>query len=111
MRRQTAIALDPNLTAEAITRDENLIRILARRAHLGTCPGCHVISRRGHSCYSRTVQDLPLQGRKVEACLHQTRWRCLNRACTRATFSEAVPDFVGPFRTPIPSRGRACPPS
>ena len=35
MHRQTAIALDPNLTIEAITRDEHFIRIDARGAHLG----------------------------------------------------------------------------
>ena len=44
MHRQTAIALDPNLTIEAITRDENFIRTVARGAGPGTCPGWHVTS-------------------------------------------------------------------
>ena len=96
MHRQTAIALDPTLTVEAVNRDENLIRIIAHGAQLGTCPSCHVISRRRHSRYSRVVQDLPIQGRVVEACLNLTRWRCQNRGCARATFSELVPDFIRP---------------
>ena len=34
-------------------------------AHSATCPNCHAVSSHRHSCTNRTIQDLPMNEKKV----------------------------------------------
>jgi transposase len=55
------------------------------------CPDCRQPSRRIHSRYTRTLADLPCQGRAVRLLVHVRRFFCDVPACSRKTFAEALP--------------------
>ncbi len=57
------------------------------------CPSCQHISRRVHSYYTRSPQDLPVSGHVVQLVLRVRRFRCLNAHCPRQTFAERLPDL------------------
>ena len=54
------------------------------------CPACGLPSRRLHSRYLRVLHDLPWQGRPATIRIAARRFRCLNPACARKTFSERL---------------------
>lgn len=60
------------------------------RQKAAACPTCAEPSNRIHSRYQRTLHDLPWQGRPVMLRVHARRFRCLNPACPRRTFAEAL---------------------
>jgi transposase len=55
------------------------------------CPSCSQASTHVHSYYTRTPQDLPVSGRRVQLVLRVRRFRCLNPQCSRQTFAERLP--------------------
>ncbi len=55
------------------------------------CPDCRQPSRRVHSRYTRTLSDLPCQGRAVRLLVQVRRFFCDAPACARKTFAEALP--------------------
>jgi transposase len=55
------------------------------------CPGCGAPSEHVHGRYTRTVADLPRQGRRVVLRLAVRRFQCRNAACAKRTFTERVP--------------------
>jgi transposase len=57
------------------------------------CPSCQHISRRVHSDYTRSPQDLPVSGHIVQLVLRVRRFRCLNAHCPRQPFAERLPDL------------------
>ena len=57
------------------------------------CPSCQHVSRRVHSYYTRSPQDLPVSGRIVQLILRVRRFRCLNTHCPQQTFAERLPDL------------------
>lgn len=56
------------------------------------CPYCMQISKKTHSTYIRTIQDLPIQDKKVVLVLHNKKIFCQNTNCSRITFAETF-DF------------------
>ncbi len=60
------------------------------------CPGCGAQSEHVHGRYTRTVADLPWQGRRVVLRLALRRFQCRNAACPKRTFTERVP-IVDPY--------------
>ncbi|MFD5352750.1 transposase family protein [Streptomyces sp. NPDC058657] len=66
-----------------------VIRARARSVQ-AACPGCGVFSGRVHSRYVRRLADRPAGGRPVEIALRVRRFRCRERACSRATFAEQI---------------------
>jgi len=63
----------------------------------GTCPLCGGLSGQVHSHYTRTLADLPSQGRVVAVQVRARRFRCTSVSCPRQIFTERLPD-VGPPR-------------
>jgi transposase len=61
------------------------------------CPLCHGRSARIHSCYVRTVADLPWMGCAVHLELHVRRFFCSNQECARQIFTERLPSVVEPY--------------
>lgn len=57
------------------------------------CPDCNTFSKRIHSRYKRSFQDLPVSGKKVVMTLNNRKFFCDNRDCSRTTFSEKF-DFI-----------------
>jgi transposase len=58
------------------------------------CPDCGESSARVHSRYTRTLADLPWQGRAVRIELKARRFFCPATACPRQTFAERLPEFA-----------------
>lgn len=57
------------------------------------CPFCNKPSDKAHSHYSRSFQDLPIQGYKVIVLLNNRKMFCYNPECSHTTFAE-VHDFI-----------------
>ena len=53
-----------------------------------TCPYCGIVSRKIHSRYTRILQDLPIQGRKIKLYLNNKKYFCINTECGKRTFAE-----------------------
>ena len=58
---------------------------------VAACPGCGSPSEHVHGRYTRTVADLPWQGRRVVLRLAVRRFPCRNAACPKRTFTERLP--------------------
>lgn len=52
------------------------------------CPDCNALSKRIHSRYKRSFQDLPISGKKTVVILNNRKFFCNNEDCGRRTFSE-----------------------
>ena len=52
------------------------------------CPFCGVTSTKEHSTYQRTIQDLPIQGKKVILIIDNRKMFCDNPECSHTTFAE-----------------------
>ena len=59
------------------------------------CPYCGIVSSKIHSIYTRRLQDLPIQGKKVKLALHNRKYFCVNPECNHKTFAERF-DFYEP---------------
>jgi len=57
------------------------------------CPSCHQVSTHIHSYDTRSPQDLPISGQRVQLVLRVRRFRCLNAQCPRKTFAERLPEL------------------
>src|SRR5215472_15525266 len=74
-----------------ITSSEKLLTITARALMpIAACPSCSQASNHVHSYYTRSPQDLPISGRKVQLVLQVRRFRCPNPQCSRQTFAERL---------------------
>jgi transposase len=63
----------------------------------GACPLCGGLSGQVHSRYTRTLADLPWQGRVVAVQVRARRFRCTTTSCPRQIFTERLPE-LGPPR-------------
>jgi transposase len=72
-----------------------MIQIKAHRVEPeAVCPSCQHASRRVHSYYTRTLKDLPLEGKAVCLQLRVRRFRCTNGKCASATFAEPLSELA-----------------
>jgi len=87
--------LDNNLkyAGHYIVGDEIHINVESRRKVL-KCPYCGEKSKKVHSVYGRTIQDLPISGKKVSVEIKNRKMFCLNKRCGKKTFAERYA-FVG----------------
>jgi transposase len=91
-----ALLPDPaRLALQNILLDGEQIVLMAQ-AHGSSspCPQCGELSTRVHSRYTRTLADLPWQGRPVRIELHVRRFFCLATDCPRQTFAERLPEVA-----------------
>jgi transposase len=61
------------------------------------CPLCGGLSGQIHSHYTRTLADLPWQGRAVVIQVRARRFRCANVGCPRRIFAERLLEVVPPW--------------
>ncbi len=74
---------------------DSTIQIKARRVvPEAACPSCHHCSLHVHSYYTRTLTDLPLDGRAVFLQRKVRRFRCMNAGGDRATVAESLPELT-----------------
>ena len=70
-----------------IDRDTLYIYVSSSRTEF-TCPYCGNKSNKVHSKYTKTIQDLPLQDKKVVLVMEIKKFFCLNQSCSYKTFAE-----------------------
>jgi hypothetical protein len=85
------------LRARELAIAPGLVVIVAEpTSSVAECPGCGAPSEHVHGRYTRTVADLPWQGRRVVLRLAVRRFQCRNAACTKRAFTERV-SVVAPY--------------
>lgn len=85
----------PSLHIEQLTAtEEGITALVSLTAANGSCPDCQRCSSRVHSCYQRTLMDLPASGLSVHLKLHVRRFFCDNPFCLRKTFAQVVPEMA-----------------
>ena len=60
------------------------------------CPLCGGVSGQVHSHYTRTLADLPWQGRVAAVQVRARRFRCTQPECPRRIFTERLPEIARP---------------
>jgi transposase len=81
--------VDHRIDGEAV-----VIRVRSVREDMA-CPFCGRISSRVHSTYSRSFQDLPIQGKKTYINIANRKMFCDNPKCRHTTFAESF-DCLAP---------------
>lgn len=82
----------PSLSVRELAVTPDLICLAAEStAPMAACPACGIPSHHVHSRYTRTVADLPWQGRRVIVRITARRFRCRTSGCTRVVFCERFP--------------------
>ncbi|EIW16656.1 ISL3 family transposase [Pelosinus fermentans] len=86
--------LDQNLEyiIHKIIDDTIFINVVSNRETV-ICPYCDTPSSKVHSHYERSLQDLPIQGKKVRVILNNKKMFCNNPGCNHTTFAESF-DFL-----------------
>src|SRR5512135_1178469 len=77
--------------AEVCLENEVLTLVLKSSQASAVCPECRKPSTRIRGRYTRTLSDLPCQGRVVHVRLEVRRFVCATRGCPRTTFAERFP--------------------
>ncbi|PRX46801.1 transposase IS204/IS1001/IS1096/IS1165 family protein [Nonomuraea fuscirosea] len=87
------------LVIEGVTGENDLIRVTTRtRDKPMPCPVCGTLTGRVHGYYSRTVADVPVDGRRVVISVQGRRLLCPAWECARQTFREQVPGLLERYR-------------
>lgn len=81
---------DVALGITLVSVEGKVVRLSARLlAPHAVCPTCETPSSQIHDRYVRRPMDLPWRGHTVRFSLTVRRFRCLNPACPRLTFTES----------------------
>jgi len=85
---------DERLSYISHESDETTIKIYAKSICMqAKCPYCGQESEKVHSRYVRKLQDLPIQGKKVQLVIENKKYFCLNKDCVHKTFAESFSFF------------------
>jgi transposase len=79
--------------ADVCLEQETLTLVLKSSQTKAACPACTHPSSRIRGRYTRTLADLPCQGRAVRVRLEVRRFVCATRGCPRTTFAEGFPQL------------------
>ena len=75
---------------------EGLTLVLVSLQTEGQCPICGQSTKRVHSTYIRTLQDLPWGALRLTLRVQLHRFFCQNPACMRKIFTERLPELTEP---------------
>lgn len=85
----------PGFIIDDVQQNDHSIRVVAHSiGEEATCPACQQVSRRIHSYYERSPNDLPMLEYQVSLRLTVRRFRCQNPLCSRSTFVERWPQLI-----------------
>jgi len=79
--------------ADVCIEQEALTLVLKASQTSAACPECTHSSTRIRGRYTRTLADVPCQGRAVRVRLEVRRFVCATRGCPRTTFAEGFPQL------------------
>ncbi|MCB0851889.1 MAG: ISL3 family transposase, partial [Bacteroidetes bacterium] len=85
-----------NVSSFAFEEDHMVIDLSSVSVY-SQCPACSTPSAKVHSRYTRTILDLPVAGKTVEARFCVRKFFCLSTACQRKIFSERLEKIVKPY--------------
>lgn len=71
--------------------------VVASTQTMAECPICSQFSRRVHSRYQRTLEDLSLVQYRLTLQVKVRKFFCLNSACLRRIFTERIPEVAAPW--------------
>jgi transposase len=98
MRHGTLVPNIAEVTLICLRPKGGAIEMQLRTLHaFSTCPACGTASRRVHSRYRRTLEDLPWEGLRVTILLETRRFFCVGSNCSRKIFTEALPGTVARY--------------
>jgi transposase len=80
--------------ADVCLEQETLTLVLKSSQTRAACPACTHPSTRIRGRYTRTLADLPCQGRAVCVRLEVRRFVCRTQGCPRTTFAERFPQLT-----------------
>ncbi len=103
---RTAIAphelLPKGLDLESLSIETGRVSIsVSSGTRRSVCPLCARASSRVHSCYARTVSDLPWHGISVELEVRARRFFCDEPSCERKIFCERLPEVAARARKTV----------
>jgi transposase len=75
---------------------EGLTLVLVSLQTEGQCPICGQSTKRVHSTYTRTLQDLPWGALRLTLRVQLHRFFCQNPDCLRKIFTERLPELTEP---------------
>ncbi len=79
---------------QVLPTPDRITILTAPKPSSGTYPLCGAVSSRVHSHYTRTLADLPWQGRAVTVQVRARRFRCATAGCLRQVFAERLPEVA-----------------
>ena len=90
---------DPSsLELQRVSLEGNRVTVFVRvKTGDPPCPQCNRRASRVHSRYSRTLADLPWQGRTARLVVEVRRFFCGTTECPRKTFAERLPKVAAPY--------------
>ena len=92
------LGLPDGLAVESLDRTSATLTVsLFSPSVTACCPRCGTSAERVHSCYQRTVADLPCGAYQVLLRLRVRRFFCPNSSCALRLFAERLPDLVQPY--------------
>lgn len=68
--------------------NDSIVLSVSSKNKSSKCPYCSHISNKVHSRYTRKLQDLPIQGKKVKLHINRKKYFCVNKECSKRTFAE-----------------------
>src|SRR5262249_19661346 len=83
----TLFSLPVDVSLADICLEQETLTLKSSQAS-AVCPECSHASTHIRGRYTRTLADLPCQGRTVRVCLEVRRFVCRTRGCPRTTFAE-----------------------
>ncbi len=93
VERLLPVCLPLRLRELVVTAQDVTLGLICDQS-VATCPLCGEPSRRVHSHYSRTLEDLPWGSLRVHLHLQVRRFFCQNPACARKIFCEPLPGLA-----------------
>jgi transposase len=81
---------------DIVEHESEIIIKLKSQTHRSICPSCGAEARTYHGTYTRTVQDLPILGKKVKLKITEYEYICENIECGVVSFTENYGGFLSP---------------
>ena len=96
----------PHLTALHLdcveVSEYQITLVLSSHRCVARCPECQCCSHWVHSCYVRTLSDVPVASLAVCLQITARRFYCRNVACRRQTFRERLPSVAPVYQRRTP---------
>jgi len=95
-RRRSKPALLRGDQGEVLPAADRVTILTVPKPPQSICPLCNSLSGQVHSHDTRTLADLPWQGRVVVIQVRVRRFRCASLGCPRRVFTERLPEVAPP---------------